>query len=335
MASEFRSAALDHCAANSHKSIDPTDLTSMRTITRTVTASALALALAACTPAPPAGARNADRTGEASMTVPHEPRSAMQARREGSGAPLALIGGGLTGWASWEPHQQRLSRTREVARLQPLSVQYGLEDRALPAGYSVQLEAAALAAALDRLGWREPLDLVAWSFGALVTLHFALDNPERVRTLTMIEPPAIWVLAGGEPEVADVRGLEPLLRSLRGDITEEQLERWARAVGLIPPNTDARTLPQWTRWVEHRRSLRNSWLPLDHEDDLHRLDVFHRPVLLVTGTDTPPWLRRITEVLAERLPQARVTEMPAGHAPQLVSMDRFLEELATFHRAAH
>jgi hypothetical protein len=30
-----------------------------------------------------------------------------------------------------------------------------------------------------------------------------------------------------------------------------------------------------------------------------------------------------------------VTEMPAGHAPQLVSMDRFLEELATFHRAAH
>lgn len=265
------------------------------------------------------------------MTAPLDrPRHAMQTHRLGSGSPLALVGGGLTGWASWEPHQQRLAAYREVARLQPLSVQYGLEDRELPSDYSVKMENRALAAALDALGWTEPIDLVAWSYGALVSLDFALDNPRRIRTLALIEPPAIWVIPGRR-EDPDIQRLSEILRSLKGEITEAQLERWAHAVGLVPPGAVAQGLPQWSRWVEHRRSLRNCSAPLDHNDELARLEGFDRAVLLVTGTGTPSWLRRITDVLADRLPHARVIEMPAGHAPQLVSMERFLEELKAFH----
>src|SRR5262245_54281329 len=50
------------------------------------------------------------------------------------GTPLVLVGGGLTGWASWEPHQARLMTKRTVARAQPLSVEYGLLNRPLPEG---------------------------------------------------------------------------------------------------------------------------------------------------------------------------------------------------------
>jgi pimeloyl-ACP methyl ester carboxylesterase len=255
----------------------------------------------------------------------------LQAQRTGTGEPLALVAGGLTGWASWLPHQQHLAGSRDVARLQPLSVQYGLEDRELPPGYSVEMEAHALAAALDELGWTDPLDLVAWSFGALFSMHFALENPGRVRTLTLIEPPAFWVLPDRGLGDAEVWRLTQLLRSLRDEITEAQLEDWARAVGLVPPSSDAQALPQWPLWMEHRRSLRNSAAPLDHSDEVSRLSAFSRPVLLVTGTGTPAWLRRIIDTLAEAFPHARVLELPAGHAPHLVSMDRFLEELATFH----
>jgi pimeloyl-ACP methyl ester carboxylesterase len=173
---------------------------------------------------------------------------------------------------------------------------------------------------------------VAWSFGALVSLDFALDNPQRIRTLIVIEPPAIWVLPNRGREDSDVDQLAPVFRSLTGDITEAELERFANAVGLVPPGVPAESLPQWSRWVEHRRSLRNSSVPLDHNDDVARLRAFDRPVLLVAGTGTPPWLRRITDVLAEQLAHARVVEMPAGHAPQLVSMDRFLAEMAAFHK---
>jgi pimeloyl-ACP methyl ester carboxylesterase len=265
------------------------------------------------------------------MMVPLEHLHVLQAHRAGTGPPLVLIGGGLTGWASWEPHQQRLAASREVVRLQLLSVQYGLEDRGLPEGYSVRTESGALAAALDRLGWTQPLDLVAWSFGALITLDFALENPHRVRSLVLIEPPAFWVLPDRGRRDPQVQALEPLLRGLRGEISETQLEAWARAVGLVPPGTPARDLPQWPVWLEHRRSLRNCGAALDHSDEPSRLASFPRPVLLVTGTGTPPWLRRITDTLAAGFPHVRTLEIPAGHAPQLVSMDRFLEELAAFH----
>jgi pimeloyl-ACP methyl ester carboxylesterase len=292
---------------------------------------ATSLVLAACSTSGQPAPMPVPLSGEAVMIVPSEHAPVLQAQRTGTGPPLAFVGGGLTGWASWEPHQQRLAASREVARLQPLSVQYGLEDLELPEAYSVRMESRALAAALDELGWREPLDLVAWSFGALISLDFALENPHRVRTLTLIEPPAFWVLPDHGREDPEVRRLEPLLRSLRGEITEAQLEEWARAVGLIPPAATAQALPQWRLWMEHRRSLRNSAAPLSHSDELSRLASFPRPVLLVTGTGTPLWLRRITDTLDAWFPHVRILEMPAGHAPQLVSIERFLQELAAFH----
>lgn len=258
----------------------------------------------------------------------------MQADEVGSGEPLVLIGGGLTGWASWEAHAARLSSSRRVVRLQLVSVQYGLEDRPLPEGYSIATESRAMARALDALGLPEPLDLVAWSFGALVTLDLALDHPERVRSLTLIEPPAFWVLPGhgrGDPEV---RAQESLFRGFAGEITEADLRAFVRGVGLCPPESDPRELPSWPVWMRHRRSLRNCGAGLDHADDPARLRGFDRPVLLVTGKGTAPFLRRIHETLARELPGARSTEMPSGHAPHIVSIDRFLEEVAAFQAGA-
>jgi pimeloyl-ACP methyl ester carboxylesterase len=255
----------------------------------------------------------------------------MPVRVLGEGPPLALIGGGLTGWRSWEPHAERLAATRTVALLQLLGVQYGLEDRRLPEDYSVRIESAALAGALDDLGWQAPLDLVAWSYGALITLDFALTHPERVRTLTLIEPPAVWVLPDRERTDPDLQALETLARTIGDEVGEADLERFVCTVGLCPPGIMPQELPQWPLWMEHRRSLRTGTSATDHRDDLARLRGLARPVLLVTGTGTAPFLRRIHDQLAVHLPQARTTEMPAGHAPQIVSMDRFLAELARFH----
>jgi pimeloyl-ACP methyl ester carboxylesterase len=254
----------------------------------------------------------------------------MRAEESGTGAPLILIGGGLTGWASWEPHAARLSGTRRTVRLQLLSVEYGLADRALPEGYSVGTESRALAPALDALGLGEPLDLVAWSFGALVTLDFALAHPERVRSLVLIEPPALWVLADHGRDDPEVLALERLSPALAADVSEDDLAAWACRVGLCPPGRAPRELPQWPAWARHRRSLRNTRAVFEHADHLDRLRTFPRPVLLVTGTGTAPFLRRVHDTLARELPRARAVELPAGHAPQLVSMDRFLEEVAAF-----
>jgi len=258
----------------------------------------------------------------------------MQLDAKGSGEPLVLVGGGLTGWASWVPHQQRLAGAREVIRAQPVAVQYGLDDATLPAGYSIRLESTALAAALAARGLAKPLDVVAWSYGAAISLDFALEHPERIRTLTLIEPPAIWVLGATgmlDPQAArESDELRALYASMTGDVSEAQLAAFARQAGLVPPGKAPEQLPPWPSWVEHRRSLKTgdaTWL---HHDDAARLRRFDRPVLLVKGTGSSHFLHQIIDGLAATLPRATVIELPGGHAPQLVAMDDFLARLAEF-----
>ncbi len=248
----------------------------------------------------------------------------------GAGPPLILVGGGLTGWASWEAHAERLARTRRTIRPQLQSVRYGLENRDLPSGYSIRTESRALGAALEAQDLPRELDLVAWSFGALVTLDLALAAPRRVRTLTLIEPPALWVLddrGAGDPAVQRLGHLFP--QGL-AEISEEVLAEWAVLVGLCPPGLTPHQLPHWPSWLMHRRSLRSTPAVLEHRDDPVRLRRLTFPVLLVSGTGTSPVLRRVHETLLEKLPDARAMELPAGHAPHIVTMERFLEELAGF-----
>ena len=56
-------------------------------------------------------------------------------------------------------------------------------------GYDTATLAGDLGALLDVLGWREPIALVGHSYGALVAMRFALDRPERVGKLALVEAP--------------------------------------------------------------------------------------------------------------------------------------------------
>ncbi len=255
----------------------------------------------------------------------------MQSEVKGDGIPIVLVGGGLTGWASWEPFVPTFNaQSRQVIRVQLLSVQLGLENRHLPADYAISLESDALAATLDALGMALPVDVVAWSFGAMVSLDFALDHPGRIRTLTLIEPPALWVLR--ETGKMDEQAAESaaFFQEFTGVITEEMLEKFLHRAGLVPPGRSARELPQWNNWVSFRQSLRNNPYVVSHQDERQRLKNFSAPTLLVKGTGSTPWLHKIVEGLAENMPHAKVVEFPGGHAPHLVAIEQFLTELEAF-----
>jgi pimeloyl-ACP methyl ester carboxylesterase len=257
----------------------------------------------------------------------------MQTQVTGDGAPLVLVGGGLTGWLSWIPHQERLASSRRVARAQPLIVQLGLEDRPVPEGYSVGFESAGLEAALDAFHPEGPIDLTGWSYGGYISLAFALDHPERIRTLTLIEPPAFWVLhaAGDAAYERERENVQPLADRLREDVTEADLEAFVRFASLCPPDVRPQDLPAWPVWFEHRRSLRSQFdVEFDHREDIDRLRAFDRPVLLVKGRGTAPALERIVDVLAENLQNARVLEFDGGHAPHIVEIDPFMEKFKAF-----
>jgi pimeloyl-ACP methyl ester carboxylesterase len=166
--------------------------------------------------------------------------------------------------------------------------------------------------------------------GAAISLDYALNHPEMIRTLILIEPPAFWTLGDRKPTDKAYQDMVNMRRSIKDDISEEQLEIFLHSAGIVPEGVSPRTLPPWQGWVAHRRSLLNTAAPLDHNDDTKRLANFKKPVLLVKGTGSTIFLHQIIDSLANQLPNSRVVEMPGGHAPQLASMDRFLEEMKRF-----
>jgi pimeloyl-ACP methyl ester carboxylesterase len=253
----------------------------------------------------------------------------MQCEVTGSGRPVVLLPGGLTGWAGWEPFVKMFSN-RTVVRVQLLGVQFGLEDRALPADYSVKTESRALAATLDSLGYKMPVDVVGWSFGAFTSLDYALDHPSLIRTLTLIEPPAMWVLRETGKWDDDAQHTADFFETQKGDIPEDMLAEFLRRVGLATPGQDPRELPRWNYWVPFRRSLRINPSVVSFRDDIKRLKNFQPPVLLIKGTGSTKWLHQIIDGLSETIPHSRVLEFPGGHAPHIVSTDNFLSALEKF-----
>jgi pimeloyl-ACP methyl ester carboxylesterase len=65
-------------------------------------------------------------------------------------------------------------------------------------------------------------------------------------------------------------------------------------------------------------------------DDVKRLKNFQPPVLLVKGTGSTKWLHHVIDGLSETIPHARVVEFSGGHAPHIVSTDKFIPELEKF-----
>lgn len=253
----------------------------------------------------------------------------MQYKAAGKGSPVVLVPGGLTGWISWEPHAKILSEKHTVIRVQLLNVQLGFEDRDLPGDYSIKTESGALAAALQTTGY-DKFDIAGWSYGAFTSLQFALDNPEKVKTLTLIEPPAFWVLRSDGKFDERTQKEADFLSGLQGNITEDMLEQFLVHAGFVKPGESPRTLPQWERWLPYKRSLRNSPAVVNYRDDKERLKKFNRPVLLVKGTGSSFWLHNIIDELGRNLPDSRTIELPEGHGPHLVSMKEFLTELERF-----
>lgn len=252
---------------------------------------------------------------------------------QGDGTPVVLVGGGLTGWKSWEPFVPIFNAGhRKVICVQLINVQFGLESRPLPKNYSVKTESNALAETLASLDHADPLDIVAWSYGAFTSLEFALDHPDHIRTLTLIEPPAIWVLRQTGTFDAEAQQAVKFFDACKGDITEDMLASFLVNAGLVPPGRQPRQIAQWSNWVPFRQSLRNNPYVISFDDSIERLKELIAPVLLVRGTGSTKWLHHIIDGLAQNLPNARVVEYLGGHAPHLVSRDRFLEELEAFHR---
>lgn len=241
--------------------------------------------------------------------------------------PLVLLPGGLTGWQSWLPLVPALAGDRAVVRVQPICNAEGLAGNPGDPSYDAEVERESLGMTLEAAGVSE-MHLVGWSNGGRIALDFALAHPERILTLTLIEPAAYWLVAD---EDESARSFHEYLTRLAGrELTDEDLREFLVRAGLGPEGTDFAALPQWGFWSSCRQAL--SWggermtrSAADGIEGFERLDV---PTLVIRGRSTSSWLSGAAGLLAREMPAAKLIELDGGHACILEHPDDFLAALA-------
>lgn len=176
-------------------------------------------------------------------------------------------------------------------------------------------DALAVAEAMDG----GPIDLIGHSYGATVALRMALERPELVRSLVLIEPVLFAAArAAGDPGFAAFQTeRQPFAQAL----AEGQMARAAALFYAIWGGGGAlEDLPPRQRdYITARIALIGAQ---DHNLigdaagmlTYMRLESLGIPVLLVEGSDSPPIVAAIHTELARRLPQVtRMVVAGAGH----------------------
>jgi pimeloyl-ACP methyl ester carboxylesterase len=231
------------------------------------------------------------------------------------------------------PHARELCADFDVIRVQTLNVQAAANRKPMPADYSIEGEARALRRTLDVIGVTGRVDLVGSSLGAVVALHFAVLYPDRVRTLTLFEPPAFWILAEAEYDRDPVvREMRDLTRAMTPSTvpSDEQLRRFRCLLGRCPPGIPERTDSLRAEWDTSRWSMRGLAAVPAHREDRERLARLAVPVLMLNGSETVPFHRRMCDSLAAALPKVERAELPGGHGAPRTAPSEFVRRLREF-----
>jgi pimeloyl-ACP methyl ester carboxylesterase len=263
------------------------------------------------------------------------PQGALWVRRSGPvGAPgILLLHGFASSSHSFDRLAPLLAQDRHVVWVDLLG--HGRSSRS-PAAYDSERQAAAVEAALDRLGLAVPT-VLGHSFGADVALAVAERRPDVRRV----------VIVGQAPDYATARlpwGSSLMTRRLLGPL----LHRWAPAAAVrrgsrfaFAPGVraermfehpgrlvqDFRTMaPALWRTVLTDRPRRLAERPLDRQ-----LRELGRPALVLLGAQDQLYPAEPTRERYAAVPGVRVEVLPSsGHSPVLEQPEEVAELVRTF-----
>jgi pimeloyl-ACP methyl ester carboxylesterase len=179
----------------------------------------------------------------------------------------------------------------------------------------------------DEAVWLEPFlvpgtHLVGHSYGGVIALLAAARYPERLRSLTVIEPPAFGVARGVPAADEFIARIEEHWTNGPRD-PGEFLSGFLALVGSsMPPGNFTPELLQGARTLMVERPPSEAVIPFD---ELARSPF---PKLVVSGAHSPAF-DAVCDVLEERLGAERAVLPGAGHSVQRLG-EPFNELLASF-----
>ncbi|WP_071672887.1 alpha/beta fold hydrolase [Nioella nitratireducens] len=158
-------------------------------------------------------------------------------------------------------------------------------------------------------------DAVGHSFGATLALRLAVDMPERIRSLILIEP-VLFAAAKGSGALSAYRDQMATFDRLFSegrieDATREFLRLWGAGGGLdAMPEGQQRYMIDRIRFV----AASNAALFEDSAGLVPRLAEVRGPVLLVDGAERLPITAAVLDRMAAKMPDTvRLTVEGAGH----------------------
>jgi pimeloyl-ACP methyl ester carboxylesterase len=236
----------------------------------------------------------------------------------GSGESVLLVPGTAFGPASWGEFGELLARRHRVIVYE----RRGFSSAAPEGAEDVRVHAEDARSILERAE-ALPADVVGWSGGGLAALALAVEHPDAVRSLLLIEPSvhgiraitasAIWMtiraqlskLRGGQRAATDLAYRWTFAyRGLRRSAWDEMPAEWRSGV---LDHAEAVAAEQ-----SHEVSTR-----YPSSDQLRALDL---PVTILVGKRGQRYFQRIARRLTRLLPRAEVRLIPeASHAVHLDS----------------
>jgi pimeloyl-ACP methyl ester carboxylesterase len=270
----------------------------------------------------------------------------------GSGVPVVFVHGSINDLRTWDAQLPVLGeRYRAIA----YSRRYAWPNEPIPDGVDDQM----IPHVDDLLGFVRALDLapvhlVGNSWGAFICLLAALREPKLVRTLTLEEPPVLPLFVSTPPKLLEMQrmfaarprtgaaivkfmatGFVPSAAALKRGKIDEGVRIFAEAVlgrARYEALPDAFKEQLRANAKTHPAQLLGKGFPPLSADDVRRI---HVPTLLVTGEDSPAFLKRLADRLAELLPNLERVEIPDAshvmHAQNAVALNRALRAFLAKH----
>lgn len=198
------------------------------------------------------------------------------------------------------------------------------------------LQTVAMGMALDFLNPDAPMDLIGHSFGGTIALRIAVERPELVRSLVLIEPVLFAVAMADRPDLAAAHDAEMggFARAMTAGDIEEATRIFTGFWGDGRPWAD---IPQAQRAAMTRRiALVHAGEPQIYGDKagllsgggLERLRI---PTLLIEGAASPRYIAAINDGLMKRLPRAeRAVIDGAGHMVPITHPEQVAAQVRGF-----
>ena len=244
---------------------------------------------------------------------------------DGSGPAVVLVHAGVANRSMWDDQVAALRNAYRVIRYDTRG--FG-ETETDAVEFSNRADIAAL---LDHLG--EPAaHVVGLSRGGQIALDFAIESPDRVRSLTVVAGGISGYESPAEMPAETWEPLEAMWKAKQWDeLTEWETSFWADGPGQSPDRVPEvrRRVHDWVLTNYRAEKEEGNPQPLD-PPAVGRLGELRPPLLVMLGTLDDPGTVDSMRHLVASVPGARLEEFESAHMVNLEHPDRFNRVLREF-----